>query len=247
MSCPACAGHVEFPDEGIGMTIDCPHCQASVLLRPEEALPETPPPELPPKNEAKFSQFQTSDGEIFGQFSKSPNKDYTLVWSDRWICGQSKSGGPFYLFHNGKEICKGKIERPNDGSVANNGNFIFCDWLFSQELESIFYAFNYRGETIIKQKLDANLLNAALSDDGLYAACQTATNDDGYYSDTLLAFDLKSCKEIWHSAPPFRAENYTFDTQKLELAIRGTSPIYRSCILTLVPPPPKKRKAKRPV
>ena len=32
MSCPSCSGHVQFPAEGIGLTIDCPHCTQSFLL-----------------------------------------------------------------------------------------------------------------------------------------------------------------------------------------------------------------------
>ena len=237
MSCPSCAGHVQFPDEGIGMSIDCPHCRASILLCRETQIPE---PSL--STSAMFAEFQTTDGEIFGRFTKSPSGEYMLVWNDRWVLGRSEIGGPFYLFRGDQEICKGKIERPNDGLVANNGNFIFCDWLFTQELESVFYAFNLRGETIIKQKLDANLLSAGLSEDGIFAACQTCINKEAVADQTLFAFDLESGKMIWHTQPPFWPEVYEFDSQKLELTVRGVSPIYRSCVLSLVPPPPKKRK-----
>lgn len=34
ISCPDCGGHVEFPEDGIGMTIDCPHCAQPLLLKP---------------------------------------------------------------------------------------------------------------------------------------------------------------------------------------------------------------------
>lgn len=38
ISCPACAGHVQFPEEGIGMTIDCPHCAQPLLLEDPKSI-----------------------------------------------------------------------------------------------------------------------------------------------------------------------------------------------------------------
>ncbi len=38
MSCPACAGHVQFPEEGMGITIDCPHCGVPFLLESPESI-----------------------------------------------------------------------------------------------------------------------------------------------------------------------------------------------------------------
>ena len=37
-SCPKCAGHVAFPKELGGQTVDCPHCGESILL-PKQKLP----------------------------------------------------------------------------------------------------------------------------------------------------------------------------------------------------------------
>ena len=238
--CPACAGHVEFPEDGIGTVIDCPHCRASFLLCRQEPMP----PE-PQKIEDEFSELQTSDGKIFGKFTKSPNGEFMLLWKDEWASGRVDVKGSYYLFYNDREICKGRIERPDNGLVANNGNFIFCDCLFTQDLESVFYAFNVRGEAIIAQKLDANLFSASLSEDGSYAACQTCENKEAISDQTLFAFDLNSGKMIWHTRPPFWPETYEFNLQKLEMTVRGVSPIYRCCILSLIPPPPKKRKASR--
>jgi outer membrane protein assembly factor BamB len=211
------------------------------LLTKEES--PTPAP-VQKRIEDEFAEFETSDGKNFARFVKSANGEFTLAWCDRWTQGGIQEKGPFYLFRLDREICKGTVERPNDGQVANNGTFIFCDWLFTSDLESVFYAFNSRGEIIIRQKLDANLHNAGLSTDGLFAACQTAVNEDGASSEMLLAFDLNAGKLIWHTKPPFWPEIYEFNSQAMELTIRGTSSIYRSCVLTLVPPPHKKRQRK---
>ena len=32
ISCPACDGHLEFPDHAMGRKIPCPHCQAELTL-----------------------------------------------------------------------------------------------------------------------------------------------------------------------------------------------------------------------
>ena len=39
-TCAHCGGHIEFPAEGVGVTVDCPHCAGAVLLT------ATPPPVL---------------------------------------------------------------------------------------------------------------------------------------------------------------------------------------------------------
>lgn len=38
MTCPACGGHVEFALKNRGEEIPCPHCQARITLRTDEAL-----------------------------------------------------------------------------------------------------------------------------------------------------------------------------------------------------------------
>jgi len=38
MSCPACGGHVRFPEAGISVTIDCPHCSQPFELADPKAI-----------------------------------------------------------------------------------------------------------------------------------------------------------------------------------------------------------------
>ena len=242
--CPACLGHVEFPEEGIGQSINCPHCEFLFELRKPDLTPakagQFPRPEI------EFKSLSTSDGELFGRVFRSPNQIFMLLCKDEWITGAQNKCGSFYLFRAGQEIYKGKMERPNDGRIANNGNFILTDWIFpSDEPQSVFYAFNHEGRKLIEQKLDAAIYTSHISDDGNFAACQTCENNEAIAEQTLFAFDLNASKMLWHTQPPFWPEVYEFDSQKLELTIRGVSPIYKTCILSLVPPPPKKRKARK--
>jgi hypothetical protein len=88
--------------------------------------------------------------------------------------------------------CNGRLQRPNDGQVADNGSFAFCDWLFTDKLAGAFYAFDCSGQILIKKKFRANLCSASISQDGAYAACQTASNPASRYIYFLSFFDLRS-------------------------------------------------------
>jgi hypothetical protein len=188
------------------------------------------------QGEVVMKSFTTSDGEVFGRFAASPNREFLLIWRDEWAGGRSRTKGSFYFFRGTTELCKGLLQRPNDGQVADNGSFVFCDWLFTEKLASTFYAFNCTGEMLIEKKFRANLFNAAISPDGLYAACQTAANPESRHGEILTLFDLRSRSEVWHVSPPFRPETYAFNGPCCELTIRGRSPIYRSCVLSLTAP-----------
>ncbi len=183
--------------------------------------------------EVRIDDFLTSDGPILGRYERSPNGDFLLVWCDEWARGHSRTRGPFYLFRGPTELCKGRLQRPNDGRVADNGSFVLCDWLFTDTLTSTFYAFDWAGRVLIKRKFRANLFNASISMDGAYAACQTCVNTASRHSELLTLFDLRSRAEMWHLKPPFWAESYEFDVPRLELTIRGSSRIYKRCVLSL--------------
>lgn len=183
--------------------------------------------------EVRMDDFSTSDGPFFGHYARSPNGEFLLLWRDEWACGHSRTKGPFYLFKGSTELCKGRLQRPNDGQVADNGSFTFCDWLFTEKLAGAFYAFDCAGQILMKKKFRANLINASISRDGAYVACQTAFNPASRHSDLLTLFDLRSRAEVWHLKPPFRPKTYEFDIPRLELTIRGSDPIYKCCVFNL--------------
>lgn len=88
------------------------------------------------------------------------------------------------------------LERPHDGKLADNGNFIINDWMASSELCGTFYAFNSKCEVIVKRKFNSNLYNNAISEDGRYAVLETvrSKSDD---QDKIFFFDLNSRKLLW--------------------------------------------------
>ena len=141
------------------------------------------------------------DDDFFGPYNMSPNGRYVLVWRDATDDGRRggarESGfGTYKLFADQVLVAEGKMQRPNDGKVADNGTFILNDWLFSDvKLGGVFYAFRSDGSQILSRQFEANLYNNGLSTDGRRAASQTCTarNDD---SSLLTLFDLETAGEI---------------------------------------------------
>ena len=227
-ACPKCGGHYEYPKCASGISFGCPHCKVQITLLP---WVDGPLVATERKAELFFGDFTTSDGDIHAQFTRSPNQEFTLVWRDNWACGEDKKWGPYYLFIHNKELCKGLIERPNDGQVADNGSFIFCDWRLSRNAGSLFYAFSCTGEILIKRYFRTHLSNASISAEGRFAVCLSLHNKE-----YLTLYNLDSREEVWHFVPPIRPEFYEFNVPRSELTIRGKSRIYKSCVLSLAQP-----------
>jgi hypothetical protein len=154
--------------------------------------------------------------DFFGQYSSSPDGSYTIAWADRDPSGRRggfrESGhGTYVLVCNGELVLTGKMERPNDGRVANNGSFVLNDWLFGEGLKGIFYGIDKNGTVLVKHRFEANLFNNGISPDGRFAVCQTC-NSDTSDSGLLWCFDLTSGALLWKVQPPTGwAEDYSFD------------------------------------
>ena len=161
--------------------------------------------EAPEQQAAEGSLFdhflQLPSYNFFGQRSLSPNKRFTLAWSDAdesGLRGGARSSGMGrYLLLDGQEvILQGRMERPNDGKVANNGIFILNDWEFTSELSGVFFAFRADGTRILSRRFKANLYNNGLSANGRLAVCQTCNSPSSDDSSVLAVFDLSTGKEI---------------------------------------------------
>lgn len=153
--------------------------------------------------------------DFFGQFTKSPNSHYMIAFSDHF--------NEYVLLKNEKIICKRTVPRPNDCKIANNGTFIINGWDSSNNLSGTFYAFNNKGNLILKNNLKANLFNNGLSRDGRYATCQTCSskNED---NNKLFFFDLQKQKLLWSTNPHGgRPRSYKFDVSKQILTLNHTS------------------------
>jgi hypothetical protein len=139
--------------------------------------------------------------DMVGERTTSPDGRYTLVWQDRfWIEG-SVVEGRYVLIDGDAIVVDGRMERPQDGKVADNGTFILNDWGDSQQLSGTFHAFRSDGRTIVSRSYSANLLNNGLSRDGRLAVCQTCNAPASPDSSILTLFDLAAGAEVARWAP----------------------------------------------
>jgi len=163
----------------------------------------------------------------FGWFRTSPDGRYTVTWLDGNDAGtrggaRTSGMGRYFLLSGGAIVAEGRIERPNDGKVADDGTFVFNDWGFSSDLVGVFRAFRVDGRAILAQPFTANLLNNGLSADGRLAICQTCNSHSD--SSVLAIFDLVAGAEIACWIPESGwAQSYEFpeDGRSIRLCYSG--------------------------
>lgn len=173
---------------------------------------------------------------FFGPFRKSHSGEWAICWSDsdepNHRGGHRESGHGRYVLYNvtqDKIALQGKLERPNSGSVADNGNFAIEDWHFGSELSGTFYVISSAGRELIKKKFEANLYNSAISDTGHFAVCQTANSPVGEDGNRLTAFDVEKAVELFSIHPPTGwADRYKFieDIPKVGVVINKIGTFY---------------------
>lgn len=131
---------------------------------------------------------------------QSHDGKYILATQDEYFILDEKNnqrvGGKTVFIAGDRLFLIDDIERPNDGNLADNGNFIVNDWMHSQKLCGTFYAFNSEAEILIKRKFYSNLGKNIISTSGRYAAVET------YFSDSndqnkIFFFDLNNRKLLW--------------------------------------------------
>jgi len=171
---------------------------------------------------------------FYGQCQSSANGRFTIAWrdgNDEGTRGGARSEGKGrYLLLDGKVVAAdGRLERPNDGKVADNGTFVLNDWrFFTSELRGTFCAFRRDGTEILRRKFKANLYNNGLSRDGRYACCQTCNSPDERDSSVLTIFDLEKGLEVvsWRPESGW-ANGYDFsdDGQHIFLSYQQGPPL----------------------
>lgn len=173
-------------------------------------------PELPEASEQVEKPHVITFGDFVGECAYSANGRYRLVWRDTddnySNFGHRRSGAGGYILLEGNNILlKGRVARPNDGKVANNGTFILNDWGFGDALKGTFLAFDKSGKSLLTKKFKANLFNNGLSADGHYAVCQTCGTDYEAHNERLFLFDLDTGANLENWAPETgRAFDYEF-------------------------------------
>lgn len=145
--------------------------------------------------------------DFFGPYAVSPSGQWALGWRDADPAAgrgghRSKGHGSYILYDivRDKVAVAGKLERPNQGAVANDGSFVLHDWHFGDGLQGTFFAFAPDGRVIHQHRFEANLHNGALSADGDWAVCQT-NNSDHADGNRFTAFALRRGIELFSVTP----------------------------------------------
>lgn len=164
----------------------------------------------------------------------SRDRRFTLLWRDRYWADGRPIKGRYVLLDDDALVVDARMERPQEGKVADDGTFILNDSGDSQQLSGTFHAFRSDGSIILSRSYSANLLNNGLSDDGRLAVCQTANAPGSPDSSVLSVFDLVAGEEIetwtaesgWASSYEFpaggdRIRMIRHDRVSLDYSLRG--------------------------
>lgn len=147
---------------------------------------------------------ETGDGIAWVDVAMSPSRAFVLLWrdaSDDDTAIGHRVGGPgrYRLIEQGAGLrCEGRLDRPNDGRVANTGTFILADWLFTDDLRSRLHVFTADGTEVIRREYRANVAATFIDAGGRYAAVQMASNPSAERDDErFVVLDLTRGSELW--------------------------------------------------
>lgn len=182
-------------------------------------------------------RFLERNGRYYEAFD-SPNGRFTLGLADSSPDGRTfgyRGGGKgSWILLNGEEVvAEGRLERPNDGAVADSGRFIVADWLFGDRLASRFYAFDPNGRPIIEAEFGANSGTSTITADGRFVAVTTLSNPARpEWSELLIAYDLDAAVELWRVQLAGRPELITMDPANDEIVLALREGITRTVRLS---------------
>jgi hypothetical protein len=90
-----------------------------------------------PVDGAASQFFEIPARNFFGECARSRNGRFLLTWAD------DSARGRYFLLCDNRILAEGRMARPNDGKVADNGTFILNQWGSGDGLRGTFRAFNY--------------------------------------------------------------------------------------------------------
>lgn len=157
---------------------------------------------------------------------QAPARAWVRSWNDATPDGRRgghrEEGEGRYVLLDVKNnaVVDGRMPRPNNGVVADNGTFCLEDWHCGSTLSGTFHVFTAQGLPIITKVLTANILQSGISRNGLLAYCLTANSptEDGR---KLALYDLKEGVELFAVTPRRGYERIGFDEQRLELVVKA--------------------------
>lgn len=163
--------------------------------------------------------IQIPEIDFIGQYEKSKSNEWLIAWADfdqtTMRGGNRESGSGQYLLINTNTCsiaCQGKMERPNHGHVSDVGIFSLEDYHFGNELSGTFNVLSSNGNILVSRRVQANIYNSGISEDGKFAAFQTANSktEDG---NKLTLIETKSNHELFSVNPKTGwANKYEFES-----------------------------------
>lgn len=171
--------------------------------------------------------FQLKNPPWWGFGSRSSNGRWMISWIESDIegdqSGRYERGKGAYLLYDltkSRIVKKGRLERPNNGHVADNGIFLLEDWLLGGGLQGRLYGFAPTGEVLLRRQFTANIATSAISKTGKYAVCQTC-NSETEDSGSLFLFDLQTGKQLFSASPEAGwTTDYDIDEEGVEVIAR---------------------------
>ncbi|HEX7320326.1 MAG TPA: hypothetical protein VF399_08215 [bacterium] len=173
-----------------------------------------------------MGDFVTIDNINFiGQFSYSKNKQYMIAWADANLNGdmighRDSGNGRIVILQNDKILLiDDKIQRPNDCKISNSGIYIVNDWLFTSDLQGIFYVKDIKGNIVFSYRLHANLLNNGIDSNGNFCVFCSLDSDheDG---DKLFIINIKDASIINKFRPQVsRADSYEINSKEKTVSL----------------------------
>ena len=167
-------------------------------------------------DDSHFSRVPSLD--FWGFSSKSINGKYTLTWSTDSLRQESSDAHPldnitYSLAEDGEIVLKGRLNRPEYGKVADNGNFILTYSPIDGSLCAV-RAFDKKGNILVEHNINAFVLENEISQNGRYAVSQCCNSDSKKDNGALIFFDLESHKINWKKRPETGwAASYSFDCE----------------------------------
>lgn len=186
---------------------------------------------IPPKGKGIQSSTQTivldkpflsvSTIGYGGLYSISKSKKWAISWRDSDpVAGRGRHRetgyGEYVLADLAGDVVSahGQMQRPNNGSVADNGSFCLEDWHLGSSLSGTFNVFDSAGTPIVTKELTANIFRSGISKNGKLAYCATANSktEHGY---KVILFDLETGEELFCVTPRTQGlETYIFDEER---------------------------------
>lgn len=126
----------------------------------------------------------------------SPNRVYSIHYG---ISDYDHPDDSYRLLANDDELCSGKLTKPEEGRVADNGTFSLLSSP-NDELSGQLHVFDNKCVGLFDFFFTANTGASGLSEMGKFAAVTTA-NSTTAHAQQLFFFNIESKKMLWHIHP----------------------------------------------